>query len=102
MLGDSYDSATLVGLNETCILFYDSGGNITFALKLRIVSVNVSIGTWKVELGIPYLDTSNSVAVSIDAPGNTSTTRTPESHGICGPAFLVGLTLVPVLLRRHD
>ncbi len=98
VLRGSYSSATRARLNETCILFYSFGGNITFALKTKIVPVNVSVGTWKVELGVPYLDTSNSLNVSVEVPGNTSTTETPGGGGICGSALLVGLLLVPALM----
>ncbi len=101
VLWDSYSYATRARLNETCILFYSLGGNITFALKPKIAPVNVSVGMWNVELGVPYLDTSNSLNVSVEVPENTSTTETPEGGGICGPALLAGLSLVPALMRRR-
>ncbi len=101
VLRGSYDSATRARLNETCILFYTLGGNVTFALKPKIVPVNVSVGIWKVELGVPYLDTSNSLNVSVEVPENTSTTETPGGGGICGPALLAGLSIIPALIRRR-
>ena len=101
VLWGSYSSATRARLNETCILFYSLGGNITFALKPKIAPVNVSVGMWNVELGVPYLDTSNSLNVSVEVPENTSTTETPGGGGICGPALLVGLALTPALMRRR-
>ncbi len=101
VLRGSYSSATRARLNETCILFYSLRGNVTFALRPRVVPVNVSVGMWKVELGVPYLDTSNSLNVSVEAPENTSTTETPGGDGICGPALLAGLSIIPALIRRH-
>ncbi|WP_297521207.1 CGP-CTERM sorting domain-containing protein [Thermococcus sp.] len=101
VLRGSYDSATRARLNETCILFYSLRGNVTFALRLRVVPVNVSVGMWKVELGVPYLDTSNSLNVSVEASESTSTTETPGGGGICGPALLAGLSIIPALIRRH-
>ncbi|WP_258084844.1 CGP-CTERM sorting domain-containing protein [Thermococcus thermotolerans] len=101
VLWGSYDSSTEAPLNKTCILFYYSNGSIKFALRPETAPVDVSVGDWKIEMSIPYLDLKNSTDVSVGTNHESPPTSTSGgSGGICGPAVMVGLSPLPLFLRR--
>ncbi|WP_457751723.1 CGP-CTERM sorting domain-containing protein [Thermococcus sp.] len=93
-----YSSNTPVALNDTCLAFYYSDGRITSVLKADTTVVNVPVGRWSVGLEVPYIDMKNVLNASLEVPSQIP----PEEGGtgICGPAAIVGFSLVPLLLRR--
>jgi len=103
LLGGPSGLAVFAELNGTCVLFYRAGEGTTFALRPDVMPVSVPVGNWTVELGVPYLDTANSLGVSVEIPENTTSSGTTGTTGpgICGPALLVGLSVVAALIRRN-
>ncbi|ASJ09647.1 hypothetical protein A3L11_10545 [Thermococcus siculi] len=98
-----YSSNVHTTLDGTCLAFYYSDGRITSALKAKTAAVTGPVGNWNVKLGIPYINTSNVLNVSLELPEESTPTRTLPGEGgssVCGPAAIIGLSLIPLLMRR--
>ena len=71
--------------------------NVTNPVKLSPDEIGKNYKTW--------LEQWTALMVEGKSPdeilGKTSTTSTGEEGGICGPGIIVGLALLPVLLRRR-
>ena len=98
-----YSSNARTTLDGTCLAFYYSNGRITSALKAETAAVTVPVGNWSVKLGIPYIDTGNALNVSQELPEENTPAQTlpgGEGSGVCGPAAIIGFSVIPLLLRK--
>ncbi|CAD5244731.1 CGP-CTERM sorting domain-containing protein [Thermococcus camini] len=97
-----YSSNAPTTLDDTCLAFYYLNGRITSALKAETAVVTVPVGNWSVKLGIPYIDTGNALNVSPELPEESTPTQTlprEGGSGVCGPAVIIGFSVIPLLLR---
>ncbi|AEK73891.1 hypothetical protein GQS_09990 [Thermococcus sp. 4557] len=98
-----YSSNARTTFDGTCLAFYYSDGRITSALKAETAVVAVPVGNWSVKLVIPYIDTGNALNVSPEPPEENTPAQTlpaEEGSGVCGPAAIIGFSVIPLLLRK--
>ena len=88
----TYGEGTAGPLNGTCVFFYYQNGSVVFAMRPKVTYVPVAVGSWRLEVALPYIDVNKTVAVSVGHARG-------RAKKVCGPALFLLLSLIPLMGR---